>query len=64
MHNITYVQPVAQTQQTIPINTVYQDIDYIPVRAKIHTAEFNFNGTIMLNREDLMRGISLVNFQP
>ena len=35
----------------------------MPIRAKIQTNELSYNGTILLNREDLLRAISVLNFQ-
>ena len=63
LHSIPYVAPVPSSQSSIPIGSVYQDMDYVPIRAKIQTNELNYNGTILLNREDLVRVLGVVNFQ-
>ena len=62
MHTTPYVTTVG-TSQPLPINSVFQEGEYVPIRAKIQTNELSYNGTIMLNREDLLRAISLLNFQ-
>lgn len=49
--------------QPLPIHSVFQEGEFVPIRAKIQTNELSYNGTILLNREDLLRAISVLNFQ-
>ena len=49
--------------QPLPIHSVFQEGEFVPIRAKIQTSELSYNGTILLNREDLLRAISVLNFQ-
>lgn len=62
LHTIPYVSQPNSVQPSLPI-TVFPDAEYVPIRAKIQTNEVSFNGTIMLNREDLFRAFSNTNFQ-
>ena len=49
--------------QPLPIHSVFQEGEFVPIRAKIQTNELSYNGTILLNREDLLRAISVLNYQ-
>ena len=57
-----YVTTVG-SPQPLPIHSVFQEGEFVPIRAKIQTNELSYNGTILLNREDLLRAISVLNFQ-
>lgn len=59
LHSIPYVTPSSSVQAPLPLS-VFSDSEYVPIRAKIQTSELSFNGTLLLNREDLYRAL---NFQ-
>ncbi len=63
MHATPYVTGVNSTQPPLQLNPVFSDAEYVPIRAKIQTSELSYNGTIMLNRDDLLRAINLLNYQ-
>lgn len=56
MHSLPYVSPSSA------LNTVFPEVDYVPIRSKIQTNEFSFNGMILLNRDDLCRALGIVNY--
>ena len=56
------IHPLPYGATTNPLNPVFADVDYVPIRGKIQTAEMTFNGTILLNRDDLCRALGIVNY--
>lgn len=58
----TPIHPLPYGATTSPLNSVFPDVDYVPIRGKIQTTEMTFNGTILLNRDDLCRALGIVNY--
>lgn len=56
------IHPLPYGATTNPLNSVFSDVDYVPIRGKIQTTEMTFNGTILLNRDDLCRALGIVNY--
>ena len=58
----TSIHPISYVATSAPLNSVFTDVDYVPIRSKIQTGELTYNGTILLNRDDLCRALGIVNY--
>ena len=56
------IHPISYVTSSSTINAVYPDVEFVPIRSKIQTSDFSFNGTIMLNKDDLCRALGIVNY--
>ena len=58
----TSIHPISYVTTSTPLNSVFTDVDYVPIRAKIQTSELTYNGTVLLNRDDMCRALGIVNY--
>ena len=51
----TSIHPISYVTTSTPLNSVFTDVDYVP-------SELTYNGTVLLNRDDMCRALGIVNY--